>query len=85
MWISLKTKGLKTFKTGQRLAMFDFRKAQEEGTKQVKNALFIKTTDFARPAELSPCPTHGHHWYANAESYFLTGDAAGEGMKTLLK
>ena len=37
-------------------AMFEFRKAQEEGTKQIKNALFIKTTDFARPPELSPCP-----------------------------
>ncbi len=65
--------------------MFEFRKAQEEGTKQIKNALFIKTTDFARPAELSPCPTHGHHWFANAESYFLIGEAAGEGMKKLLK
>ena len=66
-------------------AMFEFRKAQEEGTKRIKNALFIKTTDFARPPELSPCPTHGHHWYANAESYFLIGEAAGEGMKRLLK
>lgn len=65
--------------------MFDFRKAQEDGTKKIKNALFIKTTDFARPAELSPCPTHGHHWFANAESYFLIGDAAGEGMKKLSK
>ncbi len=65
--------------------MFDFRKAQEDGTKKIKNALFIKTTDFARPAELSPCPTHGHHWFANAESYFLIGDAAGTGMKKLLK
>ena len=65
--------------------MFEFRKAQEEGTKQIKNAVFIKTTDFARPAELSPCPGHGHHWFANAESYFLIGEAAGEGMKSLLK
>jgi hypothetical protein len=66
-------------------AMFEFRKAQEEGTKQIKNGVFIKTTDFARPPELSPCPTHGHHWFANAESYFLIGEAAGEGMKSLLK
>ena len=66
-------------------ALFEFRKAQEEGTKQIKNALFVKTTDFARPAELSPCPTHGHHWFANAESYFLIGEACGEGMKSLLK
>jgi hypothetical protein len=65
--------------------LFDFRQAQEKGTKKIKNALFVKTTDFARPAELSPCPTHGHHWFANAESYFLIGDAAGESMKKLLK
>ena len=65
--------------------MFDFRKAQEEGTKQIKNALFIKTTDFARPAEMSPNPGHGHHWFGNAESYFLIGEALGEGMKKLLK
>lgn len=64
--------------------MLDFRKAQEEGTRQIKNALFIKTTDFARPAELSPCPPHGHHWFANAESYLLICDALGEGMKKLL-
>ncbi len=65
--------------------MFDFRKAQEEGTKQIKNALFIKTTDFARPPELSPNSSHGHHWCGNAESYFLIGDALGEGMKKLSK
>jgi hypothetical protein len=65
--------------------MFEFRKAQEEGAKQIRNALFIRTADFARPAELSPNPTHGHHWYGNAESYFLIGDALGEGMKRLLK
>jgi hypothetical protein len=66
-------------------AMFEFRKAQEEGTKRIKNALFVKTTDFDRPPELSPHATHGHHWYGNAESYFLIGEAAGEGMKSLLK
>ena len=66
-------------------AMFEFREAQEEGTKQIKNAVFIKTTDFARPPELSPNPGHGHHWSGNAESYFLIGEAAGEGMKSLLK
>lgn len=65
--------------------MFAFRQAQEEGTKRIPNALFIKTTDFARPAELSPNTGHGHHWFGNAESYFLIGDALGEGMRTLLK
>ena len=66
-------------------AMFEFRKAQEEGTKQIKHALFVKTTDFARPAELSPNVGHGHHWFGNAESYFLIGEALGEGMKQLLR
>jgi hypothetical protein len=64
--------------------MFEFRKAQEEGTGRIKNALFVKTEEFARPPELSPCPTHGHHWFANAESYFLIGNVLGEGMKKLL-
>jgi hypothetical protein len=56
-----------------------------EKMKKLKNAVFIKTTDFARPPELSPNPGHGHHWSGNAESYFLIGEAAGEGMKLLLK
>lgn len=66
-------------------AMFEFRQAQEEGTKQIKNALFVKTTDFARPPDMSPNVSHGHHWCGNAESYFLVGDALGQGMKRLLK
>jgi hypothetical protein len=37
--------------------MFDFRNAEKEGTKQIKNALFIKDPDFARSPELSHCPT----------------------------
>jgi len=66
-------------------AMFAFRQAQEAGTKMIPHALFVKTTAFARPPELSPNPSHGHHWFGNAESYFLIGDALGEGMKTLLQ
>lgn len=66
-------------------AMYEFRQAQEAGTRRIRNAIFVKTTDFARPAELSPNPTHGHHWFGNAESYFLVGDALGEGMKQLLQ
>ena len=45
---------------------------------------FVKTTDFARPAEDSPNKGHGHHWFGNAESYFLIGDAMGEAMRRLL-
>ena len=49
------------------------------------NVIFVKTAEFARPAKESPNTGHGHHWFGNAESYFLIGDALGEGMKNLLK
>lgn len=65
--------------------MLEFRKAQEAGARRIPSAIFVKTTGFARPPELSPNPSHGHHWFGNAESYFLIGDALGEGMKTLLE
>lgn len=45
---------------------------------------FVKTTNFARPAEQSPNKGHGHHWFGNAESYFLIGDALGKAMKELI-
>ena len=38
---------------------------------------FVKTTAFARPKDESPNVGHGHHWFGNAESYFLIGDAWG--------
>jgi len=63
-------------------AMSEFRNAQEDGTKRIKNAVFVKTVQFARPSELSPNMGHGHHWFGNAESYFLVGDAL---AKALLK
>ena len=46
---------------------------------------FVKTTAFARPKEESPNVGHGHHWFGNAESYFLIGDALGAEMVRLLK
>jgi len=46
---------------------------------------FVKTAEFARPATESPNVGHGHHWFGNAESYFLIGNALGEGMKKLLQ
>jgi hypothetical protein len=58
--------------------------AQRSGAEKIENALFVLTQDFARPRELSPNVGHGHHWYGNAESYFLIGDALGEAMKRLL-
>jgi len=45
---------------------------------------FVKTTDFARPREESPNTGHGHHWFGNAESYFLIGDALGKAMVELV-
>lgn len=65
-------------------AMQRFRDAQRKGTEKTENSLFVPTQEFARPREMSPNTGHGHHWYGNAESYFLIGDALGEGMKKLL-
>jgi len=48
------------------------------------NVIFVETRDFVRKAEDSPNPTHGHHEFGNAETYFLVGDALGRGMKELL-
>jgi len=45
---------------------------------------FVKTRSFLRPAENSPNVSHGHHWFGNAESYFLIGDAFGKSMKGLV-
>lgn len=52
-----------------------FRKAQKEGVEGIELTAFVGTKEFARPAELSPNTGHGHHWFGNAESYFLVGDA----------
>jgi hypothetical protein len=48
------------------------------------NVAFVPTTQFARPADLSPNKTHLHHWSGNAESYFLIGDALGKAMVGLV-
>ncbi|MFO1040524.1 MAG: sialate O-acetylesterase [Planctomycetaceae bacterium] len=55
-----------------------------ERTEFQGNVLFVETHDFVRKPENSPNPTHGHHEYGNAETYFLVGDALGKGMVTLL-
>ena len=55
--------------------MTNFRQAQRSGTARIENAIFVETSAFARPKEESPNTTHGHHWFGNAESYFLIGDA----------
>lgn len=48
------------------------------------NVLFVATHDFVRPAQESPNPSHGHHEFGNAETYFLVGDALGKAMVQLL-
>lgn len=60
--------------------MGKFRKAQKEGVKKIERAWFTSTSGFARPPELSPNIGHGHHWFGNAESYFLIGDALGRDL-----
>ena len=66
--------------------MLKIRQAQAAAAAQPEFAgtvVFVKTAEFARPAKDSPNVGHGHHWFGNAESYFLIGDAMGRAMKRL--
>lgn len=65
--------------------MYLFRAAQRLGTENIAHAVFVETAEFARPAKLSPNTGHGHHWYGNAESYFLVGEALGRAAVKMLK
>jgi len=49
------------------------------------NAAFVPTASFLRAAEDSPNQGHGHHWFGNAESYVLIGEAMGRAMTGLLR
>ena len=42
------------------------------------NVVFVPTREFVRQAEDSPNPSHGHHEFGNAETYFLVGEALGK-------
>lgn len=67
-------------------SMAAFRKAQHAGATAPRfkgTVAFVETSAFARPKELSPCTGHGHHWFANAESYLLIGEALGKAMVKL--
>ena len=44
------------------------------------NVLSVDTRDFARSPEESPNRGQGHHYFKNAETYMLVGDALGRGM-----
>jgi hypothetical protein len=48
------------------------------------NVAFVETRHFVRHSNDSPNPSHGHHEFGNAETYFLVGDALGKGMTALL-
>ncbi|MFT6596524.1 MAG: hypothetical protein ACJAT3_002507 [Akkermansiaceae bacterium] len=60
--------------------MSKFREAQKRAVEKIEWAEFVGTQKFSRPKELSPNTGHGHHWFGNAESYFLVGDALGRRM-----
>lgn len=63
------------------------RKAQEAAARRPEFAgtvAFVPTHEFVRKPEESPNPTHGHHEFGNAETYFLVGDALGKAMVKLL-
>jgi hypothetical protein len=48
------------------------------------STVFVPTRQFVRKPEDSPNPTHGHHEFGNAETYFLVGDALGKAMVKLV-
>jgi hypothetical protein len=50
----------------------------------VGTVAFVPTRNFVRKPENSPNPTHGHHEFGNAETYFLVGEALGKAMVSLL-
>ena len=65
-----------------------FRDAQRSATEYPPfegNVTFVPTRAFLRAPEDSPNTTHAHHWFGNAESVFLIGDAFGRAMLGLLE
>jgi hypothetical protein len=63
------------------------RKAQAAATTRDEwkgRVLFVPTAVFVRDPGMSPNPTHGHHEFGNAETYFLVGDALGRAMRSLV-
>lgn len=65
----------------------ELREAQAKAAKRDEwkgTVLFVPTHEFVRKPEDSPNPTHGHHEFGNAETYFRVGDALGKGMVQLL-
>jgi len=70
--------------SGSMLTIREAQKAAADRPDFNGTVAFVPTAAFARPAQESPNVGHGHHWFGNAESYFLIGDALGRSMLTLL-
>lgn len=66
------------------LAMRSAQKHAAERAEFAGTVRFVETHAFQRLANESPCPGHLHHEFANAETYWLTGRALGEGLLALL-
>ncbi len=67
-------------------AAADVRNAQKAVAEKPEfkdSVMFVETHDFVRKPEDSPNPSHGHHEFGNAETYFLVGDALAHGMLKL--
>ena len=63
-----------------------FRQRQAEGAARIPPpSAFVETRAFLRKPEDSPNQGHGHHWFGNAESYALVGEALGLAMRALLE
>jgi len=65
--------------------MLKLRQAEKDAAGKISHSIFVSTTEFARLAKMSPNVGHGHHWFGNAESYFLIGNALGKGLIQLLE
>ena len=48
------------------------------------SVVFVPTAAFVRDPGESPNPTHGHHEFGHAETYFLVGDSLGKAMRSLV-
>ena len=70
-------------KAGQNILKFRAKQA-EVAQRKLKNVRYVKTAQFAQDANESPNTGHLHHWYGNAESYFMVGDSLGRAMVELL-
>ncbi|MDP6044110.1 MAG: sialate O-acetylesterase, partial [Phycisphaerae bacterium] len=58
--------------------------AQTAAAKNAENVTCVDTRNFHRPEDKSPGRGDIEHWFSNAESYFLIGDAMGKAMKQML-